>query len=101
LHAAAEVGAAVVELHTGSYAEGRSGELDRLREAATLTTTLGLECHAGHGLTFDNVGPVAALPEVMGLNIGHFLVGQAIIDGLPSVVSRMKRLMQQARGGEL
>jgi pyridoxine 5-phosphate synthase len=88
----------VVELHTGSYAEGRPGELDRLRDAAALTATLGLECHAGHGLTFDNVGAVAALPEVMELNIGHFLIGQAIIDGLPAVVSRMKRLMMQARG---
>ena len=99
LHAAADVGAAVVELHTGAYAEGRPGELDRLRSAAALTTQLGLECHAGHGLTFENVGPVAALPEVMELNIGHFLIGQAILDGLPAVVAQMKRLMQQARGG--
>jgi pyridoxine 5-phosphate synthase len=97
LHAAADIGAAVVELHTGSYAEGRAGELDRLRTAAAMTTSLGLECHAGHGLTFDNVAAVAALPEVVELNIGHFLVGQAIIDGLPAVVSRMKRLIMQAR----
>ena len=97
LHAAADIGAAVVELHTGSYAEGKSGELDRLRTAAALTTSLGLECHAGHGLTFDNVAVVAALPEVVELNIGHFLIGQAIIDGLPAVVSRMKRLIMQAR----
>jgi pyridoxine 5-phosphate synthase len=97
LHASADIGAAVVELHTGSYAEGKPGELDRLHAAAALTTSLGLECHAGHGLTFDNVGPVAALSEVVELNIGHFLIGQAIIDGLPAVVSHMKRLMAQAR----
>ena len=82
-----------------AYAEGKAGELERLREAAALTTSLGLECHAGHGLTFDNVGPVAALPEVVELNIGHFLIGQAIIDGLPAVVSRMKQLMLHARAG--
>ena len=99
LRASADVGGAVVELHTGAYAEGRPGELERLRAAARLTSELGLECHAGHGLTFDNVGPVAALPEVMELNIGHFLIGQAILDGLPAVVARMKQLMQQARGG--
>lgn len=99
LHAAADVGAPVVELHTGAYAEGRPGELERLRAAARLTSDLGLECHAGHGLTFDNVGPVAALPEVVELNIGHFLIGQAILDGLPAVVLRMKQLMQQARAG--
>lgn len=98
LHAAADVGAAVVELHTGAYAEARPGEIERLRVAAALAPTLGLECHAGHGLTFDNVGPVAALPQVVELNIGHFLIGQAILEGLPAVVSRMKRLMQQARG---
>jgi pyridoxine 5-phosphate synthase len=84
-------------LHTGAYAEGRAGELDRLREAAALTSSLGLECHAGHGLTHQNVGPVAALPEVVELNIGHFLIGQAILDGLPAVVARMKELMRQAR----
>jgi pyridoxine 5-phosphate synthase len=97
LRAAAEVGAAVVELHTGSYAEGHAGELERLTRAAALTTSLGLECHAGHGLTYDNVGPVAALPEVMELNIGHFLIGQAILDGLPSVIRQMRNLMDVAR----
>jgi pyridoxine 5-phosphate synthase len=97
LRASAEVGAAVVELHTGAYAHGRAGEIERLREAAALTTTLGLECHAGHGLTFDNVAPVAAIPEVMELNIGHFLIGQAVFDGLPAVIRRMKALMEAAR----
>lgn len=97
LRAAVAVGAPVVELHTGAYAEGRSGEIERLREAASLTASLGLECHAGHGLTFDNVGPVASLPEVVELNIGHFLIGQAILDGLPAVVARMKALIRAAR----
>ena len=98
LRAAAVLGAPVVELHTGAYAEGRPGELERLQEAAGLTSSLGLECHAGHGLSFDNVGPVAAIPEVVELNIGHFLIGQAILDGLPDVVARMKALMREARG---
>jgi pyridoxine 5-phosphate synthase len=96
LRAAAAIGAPVVELHTGAYAEGRPGELDRLRAAAALTTSLGLECHAGHGLTFANVGPIAALPEVRELNIGHFLVGQAIFDGLGHVVAHMKALIRAA-----
>ncbi len=97
LRASAEIGAAVVELHTGAYAEGRAGELDRLRDAASRTTALGLECHAGHGLTYDNVGAVAALPEVVELNIGHFLIGEAILDGITSVVRRMRWLMDAVR----
>ncbi len=98
LEAAARLGAAVVELHTGAYAEGRPGELARLSEGARVLAGLGLECHAGHGLTYANVGAVAALPEVEELNIGHFLVGQAVFDGLPGVVKRMKALMAAARG---
>jgi pyridoxine 5-phosphate synthase len=98
LRASADIGAAVVELHTGAYAHGKPGEIERLREAAALTATLGLECHAGHGLTFDNVTPVAALPEVRELNIGHFLIGEAIFDGLPAVIRRMKELIAAARG---
>lgn len=97
LRAAAELGAPVVELHTGAYANGSPGELDRLRRAAGMTAELGLECHAGHGLSFANVGPVAALPEVEELNIGHFLIGQAIFDGLPAVVRRMQTLLRAAR----
>ena len=97
LQAAADLRADIVELHTGAYAEGRPGELDRLRDAAALTAGLGLECHAGHGLTYDNVQAVAALPEVVELNIGHFIVGQAILDGLTPVVERMRRLIAQAR----
>ena len=97
LEAAAELHAPVVELHTGAYAEGRPGELDRLRVAAALTARLGLECHAGHGLSYANVQPVAALPEVAELNIGHYLIGQAVFDSLPAVVSAMKRMIATAR----
>ena len=97
LQAAADLHADIVELHTGAYADGRAGELDRLRAAAALTAALGLECHAGHGLTYDNVQAVAALPKVAELNIGHFMMGQAILDGLPAVVRRMRQLIDQAR----
>ena len=96
LQAAADLSADIVELHTGAYAEGRPGELDRLRRAAALTAELGLECHAGHGLTYANVQAVAALPEVIELNIGHFLIGQAILDGLPAVVRHMRELIRTA-----
>ncbi|KAA8384556.1 pyridoxine 5'-phosphate synthase [Acetobacter oryzifermentans] len=91
IEAAAKTGAQVVELHTGAYAEGKAGELERLRAAAMQAASLGLEVHAGHGLTFENVGPIASLPELRELNIGHFLIGQAIFDGLAAVVQSMKR----------
>jgi pyridoxine 5-phosphate synthase len=97
LRAAASVGAPVVELHTGSYADGKSGELDRLRAAAALTAELGLECHAGHGLTYANTPPVAALPQVRELNIGHFLIGEAILDGMEAVIAKMRAVMDAAR----
>ncbi len=97
LEASAEIGASIVELHTGAYAHGKADELIRLREAAGLTASLGLECHAGHGLTYDNVAPIAAIPEVMELNIGHFIIAQAVFDGLPAVVRKMKALMEAAR----
>lgn len=97
LEASAEIGATIVELHTGAYAHGKADELIRLREAAGLTASLGLECHAGHGLTYDNVAPIAAIPEVMELNIGHFIIAQAVFDGLPAVVRKMKALMEAAR----
>ena len=97
LQAAADLHADIVELHTGAYAEGKPGELDRLRTAAALTAELGLECHAGHGLSYANVQAVAALPEVMELNIGHFLIGQAISDGLATVIGRMRDLIATAR----
>jgi len=105
IEAAARIGAPVVELHTGAYcdahAEGRfdvrDAELAKLRDMAALALDLGLEVHAGHGLTFDTVKPVAALPEVMELNIGHFLIGEAIFSGLDSAIRRMRALMDEAR----
>ena len=71
--------------------------LERIREAAAVADRLGLECHAGHGLTFDTVGPVAAIPSLSELNIGHFLVGEAIFGGLDSSIRRMRALMDKAR----
>ena len=97
VRAAAYIKAGVVELHTGAYANGKPGELERLTAAARLTAELGLECHAGHGLTYDNVTPIAALPEVRELNIGHFLMGEALLVGLPASIREMKRLMDAAR----
>jgi pyridoxine 5-phosphate synthase len=104
VRAAAALGAPVVELHTGAYCDAagnaRAGELRRLVDAAALAEKLGIECHAGHGLGFDSVGPVAAIPEIVELNIGHFLVGEAIFSGLDSAIKRMRALMQEARGRE-
>jgi len=96
--AAAETGAEVVELHTGAYANGKPGELARLQAAASHTASVGLECHAGHGLTFSNVQAVAALPEIRELNIGHFLIGEALLIGLPAAIGEMQKLMRAARG---
>ena len=106
IEASARIGAAVVELHTGHYsdlhAEGRQdaaeAELDALRKGARLAHSLGLEVHAGHGLTYDNVAPIAALSEVMELNIGHFLIGEAIYRGLGPAIEEMRRRMDAARG---
>jgi pyridoxine 5-phosphate synthase len=99
--AAVSLGAPVVELHTGRYAElagaDQVAELRRLADAAALAAKNGIEVHAGHGLTFDNVAPVAAIPQVRELNIGHFLIGEAIFVGLEASVARMKALMQAAR----
>jgi pyridoxine 5-phosphate synthase len=101
LDAALAIGAPVVELHTGGYANlqgaARAAELARLRDAAAWCDEIGLECHAGHGLTFDNVVPVAAIPQVAELNIGHFLIGEAIFGGLDSTIKRMRALMDKAR----
>jgi pyridoxine 5-phosphate synthase len=101
IEAAIRLGAPVVELHTGRYAElegeAQVAELERLSDAAALAAKNGIEPHAGHGLTFDNVVPVAAIPQVMELNIGHFLIGEAIFDGLSPVVRRMRALMDSAR----
>ncbi len=99
LRAAASLQAPVVELHTGAYALDRPGELQRLGEAAALASALGLECHAGHGLTYDNVAPVAALPDVAELNIGHYLIGAAIVHGLAGSVRQMRALIRAAREG--
>ncbi|SFS01909.1 pyridoxine 5'-phosphate synthase [Sphingomonas jatrophae] len=101
IDAALRLGAPVVELHTGRYAElegeDRSMELRRLADAAALGAKNGLEIHAGHGLTFDNVVPVAAIPQLRELNIGHFLVGEAIFTGLSESVRAMRALMDTAR----
>ena len=105
IRASARIGAAVVELHTGHYsdllAEGRAAdaevELNALRDGAALAHDLGLEVHMGHGLTYDNVGPIAGIPQVMELNIGHFLIGEAIYMGLPDAIAEMRRRMDQAR----
>lgn len=105
IRACARIGAAVVELHTGHYsdlhAEGRmieaEAELAALRTGAALAHSLGLEVHAGHGLTFDNVMPIAAIPQVMELNIGHFLIGESVFMGLGEAILEMRRLMDLAR----
>lgn len=105
IEAANRIGAEVIELHTGAYcdahAEGRfeerDAELERLREMSTFAHSLGLEVHAGHGLTYDTVQPIAAFPEVMELNIGHFLMGEAMFRGLTPAISEMRRLMDEAR----
>ncbi|WP_419730778.1 pyridoxine 5'-phosphate synthase [Lichenicola sp.] len=97
IEAAVQLRAPVVELHTGAYAEGREGELERLQAGAALAVSHGIEVHAGHGLTYANVGPVAAIPGIAELNIGHFLIGQAILEGLPDVIGRMKALIDGAR----
>jgi pyridoxine 5-phosphate synthase len=109
LAVARAMGAHVVEIHAGAYcdayAEGRFAERDRyltrIQEAAREAHRLGLEVHAGHGLSFDTVGPVAAIPEIVELNIGHFLVGEAIFGGLDSTIRRMRSLMDQARAAAL
>ncbi len=101
LEAAAALNADIVELHTGRYCElsgaEQDAELARIVEAAKIASDLGLECHAGHGLTFDTVGPIAAIPSLMELNIGHFLIGEAIFSGLDSAIRRMRSLMDTAR----
>ena len=102
IEAAMRLGAPVIELHTGRYAhlvgEARAAELRRIADAAALAAKNGIESHAGHGLTFDNVVPVAAIPQLAELNIGHFLIGEAIFTGLDASVRRMRALMNEARG---
>lgn len=105
IEAASAIGADIVELHTGAYCEraleedakGLSHEVERLRNASRLAAEAGLEVHAGHGLTYNTVAPVARIPQVVELNIGHFLIGEAIFGGLHSAVRRMRALMDEAR----
>ncbi|NCO20535.1 MAG: pyridoxine 5'-phosphate synthase [Rhodobacterales bacterium] len=105
IEASYAVGAAVVELHSGAYCDfhdagqqdARDAELVRLRDMAAFAHALGLEVHVGHGLTYGSVGPVAAFPEVRELNIGHFLIGEAVFTGLPAAMAEMRRRMDAAR----
>lgn len=102
IEAAVKLGAPVVEFHTGRYAhldgQARADELRRIADAAALAVKNGIEPHAGHGLTFDNVAAIAAIPQLAELNIGHFLIGEAIFIGLGESVRRMRTLMDEARG---
>ncbi len=105
VEASAKVGAPVVELHTGTYCDAvaaqrtddAAAELVRLTEAAAQAEALGLEVHMGHGITYDSVGPLAAIPQVAELNIGHFLIGEAVFRGLKGAMAEMRRLMDLAR----
>lgn len=101
IEAAAQTGAQVVELHTGAYAEAeaavRGAELHRVRDAARLASSLGLTVHAGHGLHYHNVQPIAAIGEIVELNIGHAIISRAVFHGLAAAVGEMKHLMLAAR----
>ena len=105
IKAARRIGAQVVELHTGAYCdlhydkrfEERDTELSRLKDMASLAHSLGLEVHAGHGLTYETVVPIAELPEVVELNIGHFLIGESMFTGLKDAIFKMRELMDKAR----
>ena len=105
IESAARIGAPVIELHTGAYcdanAEGRFEDRDiellRLQKMSDFANSLGLEVHAGHGLTFDCVKPIAVIPQVMELNIGHFLIGESIFIGLEGAIKKMRNLMNEAR----
>jgi pyridoxine 5-phosphate synthase len=107
IEAAARLGAQVVELHTGAYCEraleddaaGLARERERLERAARLAVAAGLEVHAGHGLTFNTVAAVARMPQIVELNIGHFLIGEAIFGGMGPAIARMRALMDEARAG--
>ena len=101
IEAAKALGAPVVELHTGAYCDAdgaaRDRQFERIAAAAAHAEALGIECHAGHGLSFDTVAPIAGIPTVVELNIGHFLIGEAIFGGLESAIRRMRSLMDKAR----
>ena len=101
LDAAVQAGAPVVELHTGAYADARgeagAGEFERIQRAVAHAERLGLRVHAGHGLNFHNVTPIAAIGAIRELNIGHALVAEALFEGLANAIARMKRIMNEAR----
>ncbi len=102
IEAAVTSGAPYIEIHTGAYAEApegpaRDAELARIRQAATFAASRGLKVNAGHGLTYHNVLPIAALPEMHELNIGHAIIGRAVMSGLPDAVKAMKQLLREAR----
>lgn len=108
IEAAHRIGAEVIELHTGAYCDAhadgrldaRESELEALREMSAFAHSLGLEVHAGHGLNYETVQPIAAFPEVRELNIGHFLIGESIFLGLDPAIREMRRLMDEARTGD-
>ena len=101
--AAARIGAQAIELHTGAYAdaavEARDSHLARLRQGATAAAAAGLLCHAGHGLSYETLPPIAAMPEVVEVSIGHFLISQSVFEGLPAVIRHMKGQIAAARAG--
>ena len=101
IDASKALGAPVVELHTGAYANAPASErgplLEKIRDAAAYGESIGLEIHAGHGLTYDNVKAIAAIPQIRELNIGHFLIGEAMFVGLEVAIARMRNLMNEAR----
>lgn len=102
IRAAKDIGAPVIEIHTGTYCKkngkDQKKELDKIKKAALFAEKLGLECHAGHGLSFDNVKPIAAIENIVELNIGHFLISEAIFLGLEKAIKRMRKLMDESRG---
>lgn len=102
IEAAARLGAQAIELHTGTYADAapaaRGAHLARLKAGAAAAASLGLACHAGHGLSYDTIGPIAAMPEVAEVSIGHFIISQSVFEGLPTVLHRFRRLITEARG---
>ena len=103
IDAAKQIGADIVELHTGLYCHdvvGRDAELNRIQLAARHSASLGIETHAGHGLGFDTVGPIAAIAEMEELNIGHFLIGESVFYGLEATMLKRRRLMSAARNDD-
>jgi len=100
IDAAVSIGADIIELHTGRYCNdiaGRDSELVRLQNAARHAAAVGVECHAGHGLDYDTVSQIAAIPTIEELNIGHFLIGESVFCGLPEAIKKMRNLMETAR----